>query len=372
MNDKRILLPLVGDIQKEAHARIKYGYFFDALSPYFKDVIPFDATLRGSNRLINALTVFHPDLRRWKERFWKNPAAFDMRSKMIANQIQKKLPNLVLQIGVTFDATLYHQNTPLYIYTDYTSTLSARRPDAGRSPFSPAEKAQWLKMEKEAYQRAKHIFVRSNLVKNSLVNDYHLSDKSITVCGGGVNLHPLPKFPPQSRNSSPIHILFIGKEFQRKGGDLLLQAFAQVIKKIPNVFLTVVTGERISEDLPTQNVKIIPATWDRSVVEKLFYNADIFVLPSRLETWGDVLLEAMSFGLPCIGVDGDAMGEIIINEKTGILVPPENIQSLANALSTLLQDAELRIRMGTAGRQRIETSFTWENVAKKIDAVINN
>jgi glycosyltransferase involved in cell wall biosynthesis len=364
-----ILLALVGDIQLEAHARTKYGLLADALTRQVETVKPCDVSLRWLARYLNALRVFHPNRQIWRERFWKNPLAFEARSRLAAKQVYKHNPDLVLQIGVTFDATRFQSVVPMCIYTDYTAVLSARRPDILRSPFSTPERKLWLSMEKEAYQRATHIFVRSYLVLDSLVKDYDISTEKISITGGGVNFHPLPEIPVHDTNADP-QILFIGKEFIRKGGDLLLLAFALVRKELPTARLRIITGEKVPAYLPLAGVEIFPATWDREVIHANYQAADLFVLPSRLETWGDVLLEAMTYGLPCVGMENDAMGEIIRADESGLLVPAGDVSALASALLHLLRDPGLRIRMGAVGRKRVEANFTWDRVAGRMSAVI--
>ncbi|RME88071.1 MAG: glycosyltransferase [Anaerolineae bacterium] len=92
------------------------------------------------------------------------------------------------------------------------------------------------------------------------------------------------------------------------------------------------------------------------------------ILGPGQETWGDVLLEAMAFGLPCVGVFGQAMEEIIRHEETGLLVPPEDSDALAKALARLLSQPALRQRMGEAARQRVAREFTWARVVERIAA----
>ena len=90
--------------------------------------------------------------------------------------------------------------------------------------------------------------------------------------------------------------LFIGQDFHRKGGDLLLSAFAQVRQHVPQARLLCLTKGPIPAELPLDGVEVFEAEWDRDLVKQLYHQADLFVLPSRLETWGDVLLEAMAYG----------------------------------------------------------------------------
>ena len=84
-----------------------------------------------------------------------------------------------------------------------------------------------------------------------------------------------------------------------------------------------------------------------SVIARLYCEADFLVLPSRQETWGDVILEAAAYGVPSIGTYGQAMEEIIQDGETGLLVPMDDIEQLANALDSLLSDPNLRIEMGS-------------------------
>jgi glycosyltransferase involved in cell wall biosynthesis len=368
---------LVGNLVRDPAAHIKYGPFFAALARQVTLVSVFDASLRGIRRLGNALASFHPNKRCWRERFYKNPAAFQQRSQQVGEDLQQVVgtANVALQVGVLFDATRYQATLPVVIYTDYTAALSARKPAAGRSPFSSHELGQWLRMEHEAYSRASHICTRSHFVRRSLLEDYGLPAGCVSVVGGGVNFDPLP---PQClpgpglpiRTAAVPTALYIGKEYYRKGGDLLLEAFLLATRSVPQARLLLVT-ERRPPYLPP-GVHWIAPTWQRPVIASLYRQADLFVLPSRLETWGDVLLEAMAFGLPCIGVATDAIGEIVENQVTGLLVPPDDVDALANALVCLFENAPLRQTWGANGRRRVETHFLWSQVVYRMLPVLRS
>jgi glycosyltransferase involved in cell wall biosynthesis len=95
-------------------------------------------------------------------------------------------------------------------------------------------------------------------------------------------------------------------------------------------------------------------------------------MPSRLETWGDVFLEAMAFGLPCIGVTGQAMNEIIRDGETGYLVPPEEVGPLSAALMDLFSDARKRLEMGNAAREVVQRNFTWDHVVSRLVPIVRS
>jgi glycosyltransferase involved in cell wall biosynthesis len=204
-----------------------------------------------------------------------------------------------------------------------------------------------------------------------VIEDYQADPQRVTAIGGGVNFTALPEQAGDraalSRERPPA-ALFIGKEFDRKGGDLLLRAFARVREELPQARLILLTNPDIPEGFSLEGVEQISPTWDRGVMTGLYERSDFLVLPSRLETWGDVLLEAMSFGLPCIGVSGQAMEEIIADQQTGIIVPPEDEGALARAMTRLYQEPGLRRKWGECGRERVESRFTWDRVAQNLEA----
>ncbi len=355
-----------GDPARDPGSRTKYGLFFKALSQQLDLVDIIDARLRGIDRLRNGLISFNRNYTFWRERFYKNPVAFRWRSERLAARL--RLPetqiDVVLQLGALFDSAWPPGSFPVVIYTDYTAALSARKPGAGRSPLKGTALANWLALERQAYQRAAHICVRSRLVQRSLVAEYGLPPERITVVGGGVNFEPLPEPVSDVERGSSL-ALFIGKDFHRKGGPLLLEAFAQARGHCPQARLLLVTDGPLPRTLP-EGVERLEPTWDRAIITDLYRRADFFVLPSLLETWGDAILEAMVFSLPCIGVEDDAMGEIILHEETGLLVPPDDAGALADALVRFYADQSLRRTLGTAGRQRVLAQFLWPQVAERI------
>ncbi len=183
-----------------------------------------------------------------------------------------------------------------------------------------------------------------------------------------MNLPQLPEIQP--RQPGPPTALFIGKNFYRKGGDLILQAFAHVRKEIPEARLLFLCLETIPSRFSIEGVEIVSPTWARKQISNLYRMADVFVLPSRLETWGDVLFEAMAHALPCVGVAGEAMEEIIENNITGFVVPSNSVDQLSDTLMTLFKSSSLREAMGAAGRKKVEAQFTWHKVVDRLSAVM--
>ena len=367
----RVVGTLVGDIQHQPDMRIKYGKLFDAIGRRFELLEVYDANLRGVQRYWNAVSTFSPSISRWKEHFFKNVPAFEMRSHAAQKHFRdfRGRADVILQLGVLFDVTQNDGELPVVIYTDNTTSITAQHPDSSRYPFTSGELKRWLSYEKLAYQRAAHICTRAGIVKRSLIDDYSVPSERISVIGGGLNFAALPEIT-QRAPDAPFTVLFIGTDFYRKGGDLVLKAFGLVRKIIPNAQLIVVTHDTIQSGLAREGVRILAPIWEREKLEVLYRQADVFILPSRLETWGDVLLEAMSFGLPCIGVNGQAMEDIIVHGETGMLVAPEQVELLANAIIELFERPDLRRKMGQAAYRLVDQEFTWDRVVDRLAPIL--
>ena len=103
-----------------------------------------------------------------------------------------------------------------------------------------------------------------------------------------------------------------------------------------------------------------------------YRRAHVFVLPSnsRAEAFGMVLLEAMASGLPCVTTEiGTGTSWIVQHGVTGFVVPPRNPEAMAHALNQLVENEDLRCRMGAAGRKRVETSFRIQDMVSGVEEV---
>jgi glycosyltransferase involved in cell wall biosynthesis len=164
-------------------------------------------------------------------------------------------------------------------------------------------------------------------------------------------------------------VLFVGKQFERKGGPLLLEAFRRVRTRFPDARLVIVgpTTPPASEpgvEWRGNLDKNKPEEWARMAAA--YHEADVFCLPSLFEPFGIVILEAMFFGLPCVGTAAWAIPEMIVDGETGYTVPRDDVGALADRLSELLADPPRAHRMGLAGRRRAEERFSWEAVAARM------
>lgn len=170
---------------------------------------------------------------------------------------------------------------------------------------------------------------------------------------------------------------------QRKGLDLLLEAWAQVCHRRPGVnllLLLVGTGQDATElhrrleafEYPTVRWQDEYIT-DRNVLLRYLSAGDIYVLPSRHEGFPVAPLEAMAGSLPVVAAAAPGIPDIFAagDDHGGIVVPLEDTDALARALGALIDDSELRARLGANARRRVEEQYSYEAVGERLRAFLH-
>ena len=212
-----------------------------------------------------------------------------------------------------------------------------------------------LMMQMKFWRQQLHVF--DLIVANSEAVKCRLVAEGIepeTVVGVGVPIRP-PR-PPLS--SAPM-VAFAGRLVREKGADLLLRAFARIAAQFPQARLLLVGDGPEREHLKNLIVELglscsvaMPGQLPRPELERLFQVAWVQVVPSRWEEpYGLVAAEAMMRGTAVVASNSGGLAEVVQDGKTGILVPPNDLDSLADALLRLLCDRGLAEQMGAAGRE---------------------
>ncbi len=331
----------------------------------------YDVEIRGLQRYLAAARVYAPDKRAWRHNFLKSPYLFSLRTQAATRRLQQTpLPDAVLQVGAMFDATASHPTLPRFCYLDSNCALSERGGHASFSHHASDDyKRRARERERRVYHTSRGIFVFSDFVRDSLIADFSVPAERIHTIYAGVNL-TLPAGTAAPKKD-PV-VLFIGRDFERKGGPLLLRAFEQVRRRVPNAKL-IIAGSSPSVDQPGVELAGFidkhSADGEARLID-LYRRASVFTMPSHFEPFGIVYAEAMHFGVPCVGVNHCAMPEIISHGVTGLLVPPDNDHALAQALIYVLSNRAEAALMGEAAITKARRLFRWEVVAGKMATII--
>lgn len=174
---------------------------------------------------------------------------------------------------------------------------------------------------------------------------------------------------PEDRNWAPPKMLWAGRLVYQKGLDVLVEALGE-LKSLPweltligdGPYRTALEQQALQKGIAD---RIVFTGWlDREEMDRFYQQANLFVFPSRHEGMPNAVLEAMACGLPVIASRIAGSEELVIPGETGLLVPPQDTGALRGALQILLTAPENRKQMGAAARQRVETHYTWEQVAR--------
>ena len=252
---------------------------------------------------------------------------------------------------------------PHYLYTDHThlSNLESLYFDRRllRSP-------RWLALERTIYENAQRVFTRSHNVSADLVKHYGIPPDKIVCVYAGANVKVPADFAPANEGYGNRRILFVGSDWERKGGPVLIEAFRQVVRVLPDAHLTIV-GAKPELNVPGCTVLGHVPLGELSA---LYARSSVFCMPTRLEPFGIAFLEAMLHRLPVVATTEGALPDMVQEGVTGRLVTPGDASQLAAALIDVLGDAERCRRLGEAGYALASERYTWKAVGRRMRAEI--
>lgn len=202
----------------------------------------------------------------------------------------------------------------------------------------------------------------SDWARRSLIEDYGVSSDKIEVIPPGTNIAFWESNDSSARTNHKLRLLFVGGQFERKGGKLLLEVFHEKFAETCELHL--VTKAEVAEGEGVFVHRNVPPNSEQ--LRELFRNADIFVLPTQGDVHSLASIEAMAAGLPVVTTSVGAIPEIVVPGETGFLIPPGDGNALANALFQLTGDKELRHRMGANGRARAALMFDAHANARRL------
>jgi L-malate glycosyltransferase len=217
------------------------------------------------------------------------------------------------------------------------------------------------------------VFAVSEEVRRHCIEVDGIDPDRVQTIHNGLNLDDwTPSTHAPTRNHTVITT--VGNIRRVKGHDLFIRAAAQILPSFPNVSFSI-AGAVLE---PEYFAELQDLVRDLNLTGRFHFvggisdlhthlaAADIFVLPSRSEGFSNAIVEAMATSLPVVATDVGGNAEAVEDGVTGFIIPPENPQALATAISRLLGSPALATRMGVAGRQRALDLFTTEAMMHRI------
>ncbi len=237
---------------------------------------------------------------------------------------------------------------PTVVSTDATNATNAYRlPYRTPSRFTPATVRVARRFEAPVYRAARLVVASTDWVAASLRDDYGVPDGRLRVQPFGI---AAPDFGPGPAPGGPSgtlpQVVFVGRQLERKGALRLLRLHQEHLAD--ECELVLVTPEPVPAG---RNVRVVP---DVSVGSPKLWTvlrtAAVFAFPSTIDQASNAVIEALAAGLPVLGIQQGAMGELV-TPRTGRLVPADDDHALVESLRELVDDGNLRASLGAAARQ---------------------
>jgi glycosyltransferase involved in cell wall biosynthesis/GT2 family glycosyltransferase len=237
-----------------------------------------------------------------------------------------------------------------------------------------------LALEAQALARARYLHGLTESVLVKTVTDYDLHPAATAVISRGLTDLRI-QVPVATACERPLRVLFVGRLEHRKGVDVLLAAAQELIEERADVTFTLVgpdTDPSIRctfDELVASSPRLRDAVQFAGAVSdgelaSFYTQADLVCAPSRYESHGIVLIEAMMFGKPVVTCDAGGIGEVVEPGREGLVVPPDDPRELARCLRLLIAEPALRAELGRAGRRTYERRFRASTVARQMQAFI--
>src|SRR5262245_13843888 len=202
---------------------------------------------------------------------------------------------------------------------------------------------------------ANHHVANSQATRDTLLQSASwLPTERVSVIYNGVDYDAIsaaqPAQLPVVPRAAPV-VGFIGRMEPRKGIRDLLTAWPQVAAAVPDAYLIIVGRGGLEEEVHRKSDDVERAVFlgYREDVGSVLQRCAVVAVPSHWEGFGLVAAEALAAGKPVVASNTSSLPEIVRNESEGLLIPPQDPSALADALTRLLRDAELRLRLGRNG-----------------------
>jgi glycosyltransferase involved in cell wall biosynthesis len=195
----------------------------------------------------------------------------------------------------------------------------------------------------------------------------------------GVERSKIAVIPPPFRTIDDrrphehCNILFVGRDFLRKGGPLVLKTFEKISRGFDDVRLIYVGKiwdkkwmKKVEEN---RKITHFSRPTDRVMREEIFPSSDIFVLPTRADAFAISVVEAMSRGIPVVASNVCALPEIVEDGVSGFLAKPDDLDTITLCVAKLVENPSLRESVGYAAQRRITEKFAKEKINPKLCSV---
>lgn len=240
------------------------------------------------------------------------------------------------------------------------------------SGISPLVKKLGDKIERLAIDNSSSQVFCSEWAAQYAVDFYGANSVFVTQLGANMDMENEPPLNFRSLKDH-INLLFIGVDWNRKGGTIVYKTFKSLLDKGYKVSLTVCGCVPPNEH---PNMKVIPflnknIEEDVKKMRRLYEEADIYFMPTRAETYGIVFCEAAAFGLPVVSTNTGGVSSIVEDGKTGFLLPHHAVYNdYVEIIERLISNEELYTELSLNARRKFESQLNWSSWGKETRKIL--
>jgi glycosyltransferase involved in cell wall biosynthesis len=343
-----------------------------------------DVTIVRATRMVWALAI----TRAFRYLFKKFGSSLDLSvtdaySRAAGKEIQKKLerlkPEVVIGIAASPELANVRTEAPILHISDATfAVMTDYYPEVSKVP-------RWLwreanEIERKVIENSSYSVFPSAWAMNSAQKDYHAQPDKLRFIRLGANVGSLPQVDGNylaTKFSNRCNILFMGKDWDRKGGSIVLSAFEQIRKAGVDAHLFIV-GCNPFAGTPPEGVTVHESITKSDpeqfeLYNKLFSEASLFVLPTRAEAYGLVFAEAAAFATPVVATNTGGIPSVVDDGKSGILLPlSAEGKEYAEAILTLWQNKEQLQSMAKFAREKYTNELNWDKWRDDFGQLLEN
>lgn len=310
-------------------------------------------------------------------------------SKSVSRKLKEVVDGYNIDIiegpNLSAETFFYSFNRRIPIVTRLHTNFSGVLNFAGNNRGLDNRLSCWL--EDSSIQRSDLIICSTKAHADKIADETGIMPDRIKIIPLGVELPE--NTDPGYRDARPRRVLFVGRLEERKGPQVLVRAIPLVLRAIADAEFIFIGRDTFNAPNGTDVINTYGRSYKNYLIKNIpescrpnvnflghvsneglseyFKSSAVFVGPSLYESFGFIYIEAMSYGKPVIGCGVGGVPEVIKDGKTGILVPPDDHVSLANAIIDLLENEKRRRIMGIAAREDVENNFSRELMAERTE-----
>ncbi len=238
---------------------------------------------------------------------------------------------------------------------------------------------QGVQLDRKAFQKASHCLLASEWNRDSAVKDYAINMEKITVAPCGANLDEIPAADSLRLGSSgTCRLLFLGVDWERKGGDIALDTYHKLLKKGINAELHIIGCIPPVEIPQGKGITVIPfldknKPEDFRRLDNILRETDLLLLPTRAECAGVVFSEASAYGIPSITTDTGGVSTYVKSGINGLTLPlSAGAELYADSIASLIANKDVMTSLSRSSREFYEDYLSWEHWGSKFGEIVRS